>query len=117
MSVNETSTAPYLDFRQADAWMAENYIVPVGVLVAYGIHMLVLTRVMEAYDKPPSWVKPLKAAWDLFLSVMSGMGAVQVPYICLVQSLRILIAHSLQVVPVLLVSLQTQGFAGEVCFV
>lgn len=88
--------ALYLDHRVADAWMAENYVIPLGVLAAYALHMVVLSRVMEGQERPPTWVKPLKAAWDIFLSLASGMGAVQM-------------------VPLLLTSLQQKGFAGEVC--
>jgi elongation of very long chain fatty acids protein 6 len=96
MSESENLPDRYLDHHLAGSWMAENYAIPIGMIVAYGIHMLVLGKIMETQEKPPKWVKPLKAVWDIFLSVMSGLG-------------------SLQLVPLLIASLQTKGFAGEVC--
>jgi hypothetical protein len=85
-----------MDHRTADVWMAENYWIPLAALVSYALHMVVLTKIMEGQQKAPSWVKPLKAVWDIFLSVMSGLGA-------------------LQMVPLLLNALQHKGFSGEVC--
>lgn len=94
----ELSHSPisYLDHRVADKWMAQNYSIPLGVLALYAVHMIVLSKVMERVDKPPHWVKPLKAAWDIFLSAMSGLGA-------------------LQFVPLLMKALYHRGLDGEVC--
>ena len=96
MSLPPSPSPLYLDHRVADLWMSENYALPLGVLGLYALHMVVLGHVMDKREKPPSWVKPLKAAWDSFLAVMSGLGAVQM-------------------VPKLLAALQAKGFAGEVC--
>lgn len=86
----------YHDHRSAHTWMADNYTIPLGALAVYAVHIVVLGWVMARVQQVPSWVKPLKAAWDTFLAVMSGLGAVQL-------------------VPLLWASLRAKGFAGEVC--
>ena len=96
MSATASASPPYLDHLRAHAWMAENYAIPVGILVAYAAHIVILTKIMDTREKAPTWVKPLKAVWDIVLSVMSGLGA-------------------MSVVPILLSSLQEKGFVEEVC--
>jgi elongation of very long chain fatty acids protein 6 len=80
----------------ADVWMKERYHIPIYALILYVMHIFYLKSVMKKSDKPLPYIKQIKFVWDLFLAVMSFVGAAQL-------------------VPPLIVELQSKGFSGEVC--